>query len=878
MNKICLNSIRALLVLLLPAIILPGMAQTLTYTAGMLEGEPPGIDGSLDEAAWAKANWQGGFVQREPYDGKPPTYNTDFAVLYDNEALYVGIRCYDDEPEKIDRRMSRRDQLDGDVAGIHIDSYFDRRTAFAFMVNAGGVKTDYLISNDFNDDYSWDPVWYVKTRTDSAGWTAEMKIPLTQLRFARAESYLWGVNVGRVIYRFQETSLWKPIPADATGWVSQFGNLEGIAGIQPKREVELLPYAMGKLETYEEESGNPYADGLDLGYNIGLDGKVAVTNDLTMNFTVNPDFGQVEADPSVVNLSAFETFYSERRPFFVEGNNIYNFKLTGGDGSMARDNLFYSRRIGRQPHYEPETGEGEYLKMPDNTTILGAFKLSGKTGNGWSIGVMESLTREERASITSGGEESHVTVEPWTNYFNGRLQKDFKQGNTIVGGMFTATNRFISDTTLEYLPAQAYSGGVDFQNYWKNHTYYLRVKGAFSYLQGTREAMTELQESPVHNFQRPDAPHLSVDSSRTSLAGHGGVVEFGKQGNGHWNYTFWVTWRSPGLDLNDMGYLRQGDIIQQVVWAQYHIWEPFSIFRNMRINFNQYSGWDFGGEYIYNGLNTNVNTQFKNYYSTGAGVEYSFPSLDRYELRGGPAILKPGGTGAWLNVETDTRKKLSAEFGGFMYWGSLQSNRTSEIWLGAEYRPVNALNISLRPLLSTGYEELQYVETIDGAEQKYIMARIDKQMLAVNLRINLSITPDLSIQYWGQPFVFAGDYSAFKKAAETTASDYNDRFSEFTADQIFFDPENDSYEVDEDLDGITDYSFDNPDFKVYEFRSNLVIRWEYVPGSTIFLVWSQGRMDEDGTAEFDFAGDMDNLFDIHPRNIFLVKFSYRISI
>lgn len=873
--SIVISFIVALIMLMVNSL----FSQQMTYTTGRLQGEAPEIDGKITETAWNSAEWTGGFTQREPSDGKQPSEKTEFKIVYDDEALYVAIRSFDSNPELIDRRMTRRDDIDGDYVGFEIDSYFDRRTAFAFIVNAGGVKSDFLLYSDVGEDYSWDPVWYVKTSVDSLGWLAEMKIPYTQIRFAKSEEYLWGLEVGRHIFRYDELSLWKPIPKSASGWVSQFGDLAGIHGIKPEREVELQPYVMGNVETYPGEEGNPYADGTDLGYNVGLDGKIAVTNDLTMNFTINPDFGQVEADPSVVNLTAFETFYTEKRPFFVEGQNIYSFKLTAGDGGMAQDNLFYSRRIGRRPHYTPALIDGEYMKMPDNTTILGAFKLSGKTSNGWSVGVLESVTQEEMAKIDSEGHERKVTIEPWTNYYATRLQKDFNQGQTIIGGMVTATNRFIQDSTLDYLSDAAYTGGLDFLTYWKDRVYYLRVRGEFSYVTGSKEAITTIQESPVHFFQRPDADHLNYDPGKTSLLGHGGLIEYGKQGGGHWSYVAWVTWRSPGFELNDVGYLRQADIIQQVLWAGYQIFEPISIFRELNINFNQYSGWDFGGEFIYNGLNTNINTKFKNYWSLGTGAEYEFNNLDRYELRGGPAIVQPGATNLWMEASTDERKKLNFTAGTFVMWGNEQYSHSNDAWLHLNYRPFNSIQISIGPNYSKGMNQLQYVTTQEyNGSNSYILGTIDQEVVSADIRINLNITPDLTIQYWGQPFIFAGNYSEYKKATDTRADKYTDRFHVFAGQQIGFNEPDNVYNIDENMDGVIDYTFDNPDFKFSEWRSNLVLRWEYVPGSTLFIVWSQGLMNEEPVGNLSFPSDYGDLFGQQAHNVFLVKLSYRLSI
>lgn len=873
------NKALAIGFLMIMALSVPGQAQQKTYVTSRLTGAAPVIDGTCDEAVWEAVPWEGGFLQHEPYDGREPSQPTFFKVLYDDQALYVAIHAVDSSTGEIDRRMTRRDGMDGDFVGIHLDSYFDRRTAFAFMVSAAGVKSDYIISNDRNEDYTWDPVWFVKTSFDSTGWYAEMKIPYTQVRFAKSDDYRWGMNVGRHLLRNQEVTLWQHIPQDAPGWVSQFGDLEGLKNIKPAREVELLPYVMGKMDIYEKEDGNPYADGTDLGVNAGIDGKIAVTNDLTMNFTINPDFGQVEADPSVVNLSAFETYYSEKRPFFVEGKNIYNYYLTGGDGGMSFDNLFYSRRIGRTPRYCPEINDGEWMKMPENTTILSAFKLSGKTRKGWSVGIMESVTTAEKACINAEGEERKEIVEPWTNFFNARVQKDFSQGQTIVGGMLTSTHRFINDSTLESLPGSAYTGGLDFTRYWNDRTYFLRLKGVFSHVSGTTEAITELQQSPVHYFQRPDAGHLRLDTTLTNLAGHGGTMEFGKQGKGHWRYVAWLTWRSPGLELNDMGYLRQGDMIQQVTWASYRIWEPFSIFRSLNVNFNQWSGWDFGGNYVYSGTNVNMDSQFKNFWAISPGVEWEGTWIDRYSLRGGPAFKIPGRMSLWGFAETDSRKRLSVGAGVVYAKRNPDHSEYTRMQANVTYRPLKSLELMIGPRYEFGYDNLQYVTTAGETQQQvYVLGHIMQHTVSANIRINFNITPDLTLQYWGQPFVSAGDYDAFKRASETMADVYARRFYLYDAAQIRFDEINDLYSIDENLDGQEDFTFSNPDFKVFEFRSNLVLRWEYVPGSTLYVVWSQGRSESEGEGNFRFMDDMSDIFEVKPRNIFLVKLSYRISV
>ena len=845
------------------------------YVTGETNPHAPVIDGKLDEACWQKAHWEKGFVQRDPYEGEPPSQDTAFKILYDAGNLYIAIHASDTEPNRIEKRVTRRDDQQGDRVAVSLDSYFDHRTAFVFNVSAAGVKSDYLISdNGDNLDFGWDPVWHTAVHLEENGWTAEMRIPFSQLRFGSKQEQVWGMQVWRWLHRKEELSGWQLIPKDASGLVHLHGELHGIQNVRSHRQIELLPYVVAQTDRFETEEGNPFATGRDHKAEIGLDGKLAVTSDLTLNFTVNPDFGQVEADPSVVNLTTQEVYFDERRPFFIEGRNILNFQVMGGDGDFSQDNLFYSRRIGRPPQYDPDTEDHEYSLSPEHTSILGAFKLTGKTKDGVSIGIMESLTAREVAEIDSYGERRNEVAEPFTSYFLGRLQKDWDQGNTIIGGMFTATNRKIEDPQLAFLHGAAYSGGIDFRRSWKNKTYYFSANSLFSTVHGDQEAIQETQESSVHYFQRPDATHVSVDPTRTSLAGHGGTLSFGKEGDGRIRFSLGGTWRSPGLELNDVGFLRQADRLMQWSWMGYRVLEPFGIFRRININANQWRGWDFSGENIFDGGNINGSAQFKNYWRVGAGINRQGESLSTTVLRGGPALRRPGGWGNWSNLSTDSRKKLRFHIGGWNYWGGDDSRRHKELWFGGTYRPSEALAISIEPTIGTDKQELQYVSTEEfGDRDRYILGYIDQKTVGITIRLNYSITPNLSIQYYGQPFLSTGDYTQFKRVTEPRADAYGDRFQAYTDSEISYDPDEDEYLVDETGDGLTDYRFDNPNFNFRQFRSNLVLRWEYSPGSTLYVVWSQDRTRDGETGDFNFRRDMDDLFEVAPHNVFLVKFS-----
>jgi len=846
------------------------------YVTSNINPHPPVIDGKLDDPVWAKVPWAGDFIQRDPYEGKEPTQATAFKILYDEGNIYVAIKAYDNEPDKIERRMSRRDDLEGDWIEVQLDSYFDHRTAFCFMVNAAGVKGDLVISDDGDDrDDTWDPIWYVKADTDEQGWSAEMRIPLSQLRFGKKPDQIWGLQVSRRLHRKQETSNWQLIPQKKSGWVSRFGELQGIRGIMAQRQVELTPYTVGKTQRFEPEEGNPFATGSLSDLYGGVDGKIGLSSDLTLDFTINPDFGQVEADPSVVNLTAFETYYTEKRPFFIEGRNILSFQIMGGDGGFSKDNLFYSRRIGRSPQYDPDTEDEEYLDMPENTTIFGAFKITGKTKNGISVGIIDGIAAKENAQISYLEQRRDQVVEPVTNYFGFRLQKDYNEGNTIFGGMITATNRSIKNEELNFLHDAAYTGGFDFIHRWKKKIYYFSIKTVFSHVKGSKEAILKTQESSARYFQRPDTDHVWVDPDRTSLSGHGGTLNFGKGGNSGFRFSGGVTWRSPGLELNDMGYLRRADTILQWIWANYRISKPFSIFRQISFNFNEWMGWDFGGEQMFKGGNTGMWGELKNYWNFSLGMNRQGEGLSTSSLRGGPALRYPGGWNGWLFINSDSRKKLRYSVGTFFFYGDHDVSRMNGFEIGATFRPTKALSLSISPSYQFSMDELQYVNTLDLATgEKYIFARIEQKTMGLTCRLNLSLTPDLSIQFYGQPFISAGEYSEFKPITDSRAEKYEDRFHIFTENEIDYYPDTEEYNVDENLDGVVDYTFENPDFNFLQFRMNLVVRWEYIPGSSLYLVWSQGRTEDFSVGDFSFRKGMRDLFSLHPHNVFLIKFSY----
>jgi hypothetical protein len=841
----------------------------------------PVINGILDDDIWETGDWVDDFTQYEPYNGGKASQRTEFKILFDEDNLYVAIKAYDTSPDSIVNRLTRRDEVDGDLVGIIVDSFHDLRTGFLFGVSSSGVKYDQMFTNDGqNSDGTWDPNWWVKTSINNEGWIAEMKIPFSQVRFENKSNEVWGLEMARIYYRKNETSFWQHIPKDAPGLVHLFGELSGLEQIKPRKIFDVTPYGVARAETFQAESENPFlAKGRSSKLNAGIDAKIGVTNNMTLDLTINPDFGQVEADPSEVNLSAYETFFSEKRPFFIEGNNITNFGLGIGDGGIGNDNLFYSRRIGRRPQGDPDLKDGWNADVPTSTAILGAAKLTGKTKNGLSIGIVEAMTAEERAEIDTPGGRKYETVEPLTNYFVGRVQKDINEGKTIIGGIFTSTNRALDANLSNFMHKAAYSGGADFTQYFKDKSWMFNLNAAFSLVEGSKTALLNTQQSSARYFQRPDNDYTVLDSNRTSLAGSGGRMQIMKL-NGHWNFLYATIWKTPGFETNDLGYIREADQILSVLWAQYSQWEPKGIYKRYSISADIYNINNFGGEWIGKGFEWNANMGLKNYWNVWTGGNLSSSSLSTGILRGGPMMKLPGSINARIGISTDYRMKLVFDVNANISRGNKQDSRDLSSAIGITYKPTNWLVLTVSPGFSRSFSELQYVSQLEyNGKDKYIFASIDRKTINTSFRINLNLSPNLTFQYWGQPFVATGKYYDHKFILEPMADSYKDRFRTYSESQISLD--GDQYNIDENTDETIDYSFDKRDFNVQEFLSNLVVRWEYNPGSSVYLVWSQTRSNSNGSGNMDFFNDLSDLFDTgdkKPHNVFLIKFSYRFGL
>ena len=842
-----------------------------TYQAA-LTATPPAIDGILDDECWENAGeWSGTFTQQMPNEGQPETEKTQLKILYDHNNIYVAFRAFDSEPDKINRWLVPRDQSKGDYVMIYFDSYADKRTTFAFGLTAGGTRFDFTGNNElaWDTDLTWNAVWDGKVSHDNQGWYAEIRIPFSQLRYSENIEQEWGFHALRLIDRKKETVHLHLIPQMNTGFVFSFGTLTGMSNLPKSRRIELSPYTTLKFRSSEKIPDNPYATGTEWNYGAGLDGKIGLSSNFTLDFTFNPDFGQVEADPSTINLTAFETYYSEKRQFFLEGKNIFD--LVGGSS------MFYSRRIGSPPRWRPGSEYGQYSSVPQQTNIISAIKVSGKNKQGLSVGLLNSVTAPSKAKIMQDGHEYKMTAQPLVSYSIARVQQDINKGNTIIGGMLTSANRSLKDDHLSFLSRNAYTGAVDFAQYFRNREYYAMGYVLYSYITGSQDAMIALQQSPTHYYQREGAPHLSVDSLRTNLQGNAGKIILGRGGENKFVSEQVLEWASPGFDPNDMGYLQNADYKMFRGYINYVENTPKGILRKYNVALFYRCFWDYGNTNTYgiSGFDGNVN--FTNNWGFYWGGFYEFRNVENSMLRGGPPVRLNPRWGTDLNFWTDNSKKVVAQF----YHGTMLGDKRygHYAWSEVNYRPIPNLGISGRVNFTYSKLGLEYTgqQVLDTGKKVYLMGALRQDILGFTFRADYSITPELSVQFYGNPFMSSGKYTKFKRATNTMDKTYENRFYLLQHEELSYNASGNTYSASETATGYN-YTFYNPDFSFREFRSNLVIRWEYKPNSIIYLVWAQGRSGRVSEYVNSFLQNTKALFNYYPDNTIMVKFNYWFSI
>ena len=802
----------------------------------------PVLDGKLDDDAWRDATVIDQFLEYEPNTGAVPRFRTELRVVYDNKFLYISGRMFDPAPDSIVSLLSRRDvRTESEQLKLVIDSYHDRRTAYQFITNPAGVKRDFYVYNDNVEDGTWDAVWDVATAIDSLGWTAEFRIPFSQIRFNRDNVKTFGFMAVRDVARTKQRISWPLYRRDVQGYVSQAGEINGIAGLPQPRRVEVTPYVVTKNET-RAKGGGDFTTAQS--QSAGADVKLGVGSNLTVDATINPDFGQVEADPSVLNLSAFEQFFEERRPFFLEGAGIFQFRTACDDIDTGCTGLFYSRRIGRSPQL------GRTYEDPRNaqaSRILGAAKTSGRLSNGVSLGVLAAMTERERDPLGR-------TIEPRTIYGIARVQKDLRKGQSGIGAMLTAVDRSLDGFSEDFLRRSAYTGGVDLRHRFAGNNYEVTAYVAGSSVLGSASSIAATQRSSVHQYNRPD-DNLLYDPTRTSLTGDAERISFSKFGGGITRFQTVLERFSPGFESNDVGFQSRAD--QQMLrnWFSLQFNNPTKLYRRAFTNFNTFNAWSNAGLALSQNVNTNWHAELPNtwWLHFGGNLNERVATYDDRVARGGPAIRRSPSWNWFSGVEFDRRKWYSPTLftGGY---GS-DEGRSGGNWVepSLQFRVSSRFSATLGTYYERSRNDDQWfgnLQAPDSIGTSYTFARLEQSTLRLTTRLNYTASPTLTVQLYAQPFVSTGDYSDWKELADQRAGGYQDRFRVFSAS-------------------------DPGGFNVRRFQSNTVVRWEYRPASTLFFVWQQGRAGDDPTQpNFNFNRDVNAIFGLHPANTFLIKASF----
>jgi hypothetical protein len=864
---------------------------------------PIRIDGRLDEDVWTAAPAATGFVQGEPIEGAPAQHRTEVRVLYDEQALYVGARMYDDSPHAIARQLVRRDETGQfDFFELSLDPDLDLRTGYVFQISAAGVQGDAYLFDDVRDDRSWDAVWESAVQVDEQGWTAELRVPLSQIRYLPSPNPQdWGINFTRRRVASNERSYFSLESRQRHGRVSVFGRLSGLELARGVSRLELRPYVLTRGRAGPAEDGDPFQQPRDANASAGLDARYGIGANFTLDATVNPDFGQVEVDPAVINLSAFETFYPERRPFFVEDARIFSFGLSGGQNS-----LFYSRRIGRRPQRSSLSG-ASYVDVAEQTSILGAMKLTGRTAGGLSVGVLGALTgREEgQAYFARGDSLTRFIAEPRSQYAVFGAQQELRGGATVVGGMLSMMHRSLpGDRSLDFLPSRAAYTGVNFEHTWSRRAWAFWGFLAGSYTAGSEEAMIRLQRGPNHYRQRPDAWRLGVDSTATSLMGAEWRLQLERRSGRHWTGAVWAAQRTPGFEVNDVGYFQGSERLDGGARASYQEITPGRVLRSYRLTASTFHNWRhealrepfspsaWGDAHKAGTISTSADLTFLNYWELDTGLSYGPEVRSEVPTRGGPLMLQPARVTYSLSANTDPRARLTVS-------PSAQLMRsTPEAWsssLGLEvgYRPSPRVDVEVEPSLARERDPRQYVAAANDRSftptfgQRFIFADIDRTTFSLGTRLNVTFTPHLTLQLFAQPLLSAGEFVTYKQFSQA-GTDRFDPFEEGTAVLAGTSVrcvggrtcrDGDTRFVDFQGDGVSDVSFRERDFRVRSLRGNAVLRWEYRPGSTLYLVWQQGRYFEDRAAsEFALGQEFGRLLGQQPDNVLILKMNYWLSL
>jgi hypothetical protein len=889
------------------AVALPAAAQApatpehaVPSAIGTRRSSPIAVDGRLDEAAWAAATPITQLRQSRPDEGAAATLATEIRILYDDDALYVGARM--SEPlgkAGIRAPLARRDQLlaaDGnngsfnslttDKLAVVLDPYHNHLDEVWFEINPAGVRGD-----QFNGDPSWDPVWEGATQVTADGWTAELRIPYSQLRFSSKDVQTWGLQLWRYVDRLNEQDQWSFRRRNESGGPAYYGHLEGLAIPRVPRQAELLPYVVSRGQFKYADPGDPYHGTMRSKVNAGADIKYNLTSSLTLDATINPDFGQVEVDPALLNLSAYEVAFDEKRPFFIANRSAFSF---GGLSCINCNNVsslsaFYSRRIGRPPQLNGLVDDNStYADMPDDATILGAAKITGRTNNGYTVGLLEAVTSKETARFLTapGSPERTQTVEPLTNYFVGRVKKELRGGATTVGGIVTSAVRALEgDTVLtDRLRSNATAVGADWSHSWNNRVYRWRGTLMASDVRGSPEAMALTQRSSTHYFQRPDREVSSdglfstrYDTTATSMRGYGLYTRVAKE-NGNWIWELQQNWRSPGFEVNDLSIISRtdyrwmnGNLARQ--WVTPGRW-----YRSAFLSYGGQAQFNYDGDrtdleqYAFNSV------EFNNYWVMRSYWQRTHNVLDDRLSRGGPVLGAVGYDYYQLGISTDPRGRAvwNVQNG---YSVGFDGTRSWSFTPGVAIKPAGNVFIQFSPSWNWAQDAAQYLTTVKDptatafSGSRYVFGYITTRTLSLDTRVNWTFRPTMTMQLYAQPFAASGNYERFREFARprtTEKLEYGRDIGTITRDAT-----NELYTVDPDGAGpAVPFSFGDPNFTSRSLRGTAVLRWEYRPGSTVFFVWTQERSGNDQYGDLNFRRDARLLLGDRPDNVFLVKATY----
>ncbi len=875
------------------------------------------VDGRADEDAWQAAPAATSFVQGNPNEGAPPAQPSAVRVLFDDGALYVFARLYETDPDRIANQLVRRDEEGQyDYFELSLDPNHDHLTGYRFRVSAANQQSDSYLFGDTREDDNWDAVWSSATSRDSVGWSVEMRIPLSQIRYEAATgAQTWGVNFTRRRLASNSTSYFSLQSRTVRGRVSQFGALDGIEVSSDARRLEILPYLASEFHRAEGEPGDPLFDGTELTPRFGLDVRAGLGTAFSVDATVNPDFGQVEVDPEVINLTAFETFFPEKRPFFVQDAQILSFALGsrsggggGGGGFRGGDQLFFSRRIGRTPHGSGPD-DADFTDIPGQTTILGAAKLTGRTDGGLSVGLLTAATAAERADIyfEEDGLFDKSLVEPASQFGVARLQQDFRNGGTTLGAIATGMRRDLpSSGAFDDLSSNAYSAGLDFEHQWggaQNRNWRLFGFLAGTHVRGPSDALLDIQESSNHYFQRPDADYLEVDSTATSMTGINWRLQFSRQSAEHWTWSVWLAQITPGFEVNDLGFSRSSERLDGGASVSYRSIEPGPLFRSYSVRLTTFHSWrqdllddffdagNWAQTYKRGTFSLSSNFDFLNNWGLNLRTSWNPQSLSDTKTRGGPLMTEPGSFSFNVSVNTDRRRAVSLRPSVEYRPRSRGNGYEVSTGLGVSLRPTSSWEIEFQPRFSRQRTGSQYVTDSDAVfyeptyGDRYLFGDLLRHSFSVETRINVAFSPDLSLQLFAQPLVSTGEYLSYRQLETSETFDFlefEEGVATETEDGVLCGSGStcvlagERY-VDFTGDGLADDSFGDRNFNIRSLRSSAVLRWEYLPGSVLFLVWQQARRDELENGDFNLGRDLGGIFSAPGEDTFIAKASFYVD-